>query len=102
LLVDIPLLEFPDGFAFGRKFDVGIGRMNARPGRVTHERHANFLQDASLHEAGIKGVAKIMEAHVTNGRLLEGRLPRALYDADRLAAEADDKTVWLTVVNQQL
>jgi len=37
---------------------------------MAHQRHADFLQDASLHQAGVKGVPKIMETHVAGGGAL--------------------------------
>ena len=55
---------------------------------MAHERHANFLQDAGLHQARVEGVPKIMKADVADGRVLERRLPRALDDADRLAPDS--------------
>ena len=52
---------------------------------MPHQRHANFLQDAGLHQAGVEGVAKIVKADVPNARVLERGLPRTLYDSDLLA-----------------
>jgi hypothetical protein len=64
LLVLHPLLEFPDRCSLGRKFDVGVNRVDFRARRVAHERHPDFLEDARFHEAGIERVAKIVETDV--------------------------------------
>ena len=58
---------------------------------MSHERHAHFLHDAGLHKAGIKGVAEIMEADVTDPSVPENRFPRRLDDPDRLAPELNDE-----------
>ena len=63
LLVD-PNLEFPDGFTLCRELDVGVRCVDFRARRVAHERHANFLQDAGLHQTRVEGVAEIVETHV--------------------------------------
>ena len=65
---------------------------------MTHERHANFLQDAGLHQPGIKGVAKIMKADVADCSILQGCLPGALDDADGFVAEAHDQAFSLAVL----
>jgi len=62
---------------------------------MAHERHANFLQDAGLHQAGVEGVAKIVKANVADTGALERGFPRALDDADRLALIAEDETLAL-------
>lgn len=56
---------------------------------MPHERHANFLQDAGFHQARVERVAEIMKTDVADFSVLERRLPRALNDADRTAAEVD-------------
>ena len=61
LLVFHPLLELFDGLALHGKLDVGVGRVNFRAWGMAHERHADFLQDAGLHQAGVEGVAKIVK-----------------------------------------
>ena len=60
---------------------------------MTHERHADFLQDAGLHQAGVEGVAEIVETDVADFGVFERRLPRALDDADRTALIVDDEAV---------
>ena len=82
LLVFHPLLQPLDGFALHRKLDVGVGRVNFRACGMAHERHADFLQDAGLHQAGVEGVAKIVKTDVAELRVFERSLPRALHDAD--------------------
>ena len=42
---------------------------------MTHERHADFLQDAGFHKACVKGVAEIVEAHVADTGVLQSRFP---------------------------
>ena len=64
LLVFHPLLELSDGFALHGKLNVGVGRVNFRAWGMAHERHADFLQDAGLHQAGIEGVAKVVKTEV--------------------------------------
>ena len=69
---------------------------------MAHQRHADFLQDAGLHEAGVEGVAKIVEADVADTCVFQRGFPRALDDADRLAAETDVDTFGLALCKQQL
>jgi hypothetical protein len=57
---------------------------------MAHERHANFLQDARFHQAGVERVAEIVETDVAELRVLERGFPRTLHDADRLAFVIDD------------
>ena len=64
-----PGLEFPDGFAFGRKLDVGVRCVHFAAYGMAHERHANLLQDAGLHQAGVEGVPKIVKADVADARI---------------------------------
>ena len=84
-----PLFEFPDGFALRRQLDVRVGRMNFRAGGVAHQGHADFLQDARLHQPRVERVAEIVETDVADSGILECRVPRALHDADRASAEVD-------------
>ena len=65
---------------------------------MAHERHADFLQDAGLHQAGIEGVAEIMETDVAELRIFERRLPRTFYDTDWLVFVADDQAFGLAVL----
>ena len=44
-----PLLELSNRFALHGKLDVGVGGVNFRARGMTHERHADFLQDAGFH-----------------------------------------------------
>ena len=102
LLQVYPLLQFPDGDALGRKLDVGVGRMHFRARGMAHERHANFLQDARLHQASVEGVAEIVETDVAETGVLQRGLPRAFHDADWAVAETDDETRVLPVFEQML
>ena len=101
LLVD-PELEFPDGFTLYRQLDVGISGVHPRSCGVAHERHANFLHDTGLHQAGIKGVAKVVKADVSNRSSSERGLPRAFYDADRSAFVFKDQSLLLAALKQML
>src|SRR5665213_2779004 len=65
---------------------------------MAHERHADFLQDAGLHQAGVEGVAEIVETDVAELRVFERGLPRALHDADWLVFVADDQAFGLAVL----
>ena len=69
---------------------------------MTHERHADFLQDAGLHQAGIEGVSEVVETDVAELRVFERSLPRTLHDADWFAFVADDQSFGLAVLNQIL
>ena len=51
---------------------------------MAHERHADFLQDAGLHQAGVEGVAEIVETDVAELRVFKRGLPGTLHDADWL------------------
>ena len=59
---------------------------------MAHERHANFLQDAGLHQASVERVAEIMETDVADARISQCGFPRALDDANRAAPKADDES----------
>ena len=69
LLLVYPGLEFPDGFALLRKLDVGVRCVHFAACGMAHQRHANFLQDAGLHEAGVKGMAEIVKTDVADARV---------------------------------
>ena len=69
---------------------------------MTHERHADFLHDAGLHQAGIEGVAEIVETDVAELRVFERSLPGTLHDADRPVFVADDQSFGLAVLKQVL
>jgi len=98
LLVFHPLLELSDGFALHGKLDVGVGRVNFRAWGMTHERHADFLQDAGFHQARIERVAEVVETDGAEIRVFERGLPRTLHDADWLAFVADDQSCGLAVL----
>jgi hypothetical protein len=100
-LVDLPRLQLPDRFALHRQLDVGVRCVNFRACGMAHERHADLLQDAGLHQAGVKRVAKVMEANVADSGVLEPRFPRALHNADRLAVKDDNQAFRLAVLEQE-
>ena len=102
LLVLHPFFEAPYGFAVCRKLNVGVNRVNFRTCRVAHERHANFLQDAGLHQARVERVAKIVKTDVAKFRVFKRGSPRAFYDPDRLALVVNDQPAVLTVLKQEL
>ena len=64
---------------------------------MAHERHADFLQDAGLHQASVKGMAEIVKADVADFGVSERGLPRALNDANWAASKADDEPFRLAV-----
>src|SRR4051794_13902562 len=65
---------------------------------MAHERHADFLQDARLHQTGVEGVAEIVETHVADSGVFQRGLPGALYDADLLPFVAKDNTVVTAII----
>ena len=67
---------------------------------MTHERHPDFLQDAGFHQAGVKGVAEIVETHVADPGIFQRRFPGALHDAQRLALVVKYQARGLTAVKQ--
>ncbi len=70
---------------------------------MTHERHPYVLDDSGLHQASVEGVAKIVKPNMAESSAPERTLPSSLHDADRLAAETDDKSrVGLATVEQEL
>lgn len=79
-----------------------VGRVNFRARRVAHERHANFLQDARFHQAGVERVAEIVKTDVAKLRVLERGCPRALHDANRLALIVDDQSAVFAALKQKL
>jgi hypothetical protein len=64
---------------------------------MTHERHADFLQDAGFHQARIERVAEVVKTDGAEIRVFERGLPRTLHDADWLAFVADDQAFGLAV-----
>ena len=89
LLLVYPDLESPDGFPFGRKLDMGVRCVHFAACGMAHQRHANFLQDASLHQAGVEGVPEIVKTDVADARMFECGSPRALHELDLLAVVAE-------------
>jgi len=67
---------------------------------MTHERHANFLQDAGFHQPGIERVTKVMKTDVTERSIFQRRLPGALDDPDWSAAKVDYQTSRFPVFKQ--
>jgi hypothetical protein len=69
---------------------------------MSHERHAYFLQDAGLHQARIKGVAKVVETNVADTRVLQRRLPRVLHTADGFVLMGNQEPGILAILDQHL
>ena len=92
LLAADPRLKLFDGCALHGKLDVGVDRVNFAAWGMAHQRHADFLQDAGLHQAGVEGVAKIVKTHVAKTCFFKRGLPRALHDADCIILVADDES----------
>lgn len=69
---------------------------------MAHERHANFLQDAGLHQASVERVAEIMETDVADARISQCGFPRALDDADRATTEVDHQSPFFPTFKQVL
>ena len=88
-----PGFELADRFALGRQFDVGVNGVNFGCGRVAHQSHPHFLEDASLHEAGVEGVAEIVKADVADTGVSQRSLPSSFYDADGLAVKLDHEAL---------
>jgi hypothetical protein len=101
LLFFQPHFELANRVAFRRKLDVGVRRVNLRTSRVAHERHADFLKDAGLHQARVEGVAEVVEANVPDSGTLERGLPRLLYEVDRAAVEIDHDAIRLLVLEEE-
>ena len=51
---------------------------------MTHERHADFLQDMGLHQAGVERMAEVVKADVANSGGFDRGLPATLHDANWL------------------
>src|SRR5437016_14250556 len=69
---------------------------------MAHQRHANFLHDAGLHQPGVESVAEIMKPHVPDACFFESRPPCRLDDLDRVAAELNQQTARLALRAEQL
>ena len=67
---------------------------------MAHERHANFLQNAGLHQAGVERVAEIMKTEVAESCITQRRVPSGFDDANRLVPEADDDPLLLAFLRQ--
>ena len=68
---------------------------------MPHERHANLLQDAGLHQARIEGVAEIVKADVANASVLQRGFPRTFYDPDGTAAKIDHESFGFPLLSQK-
>ena len=101
-MVSHPAFELFDGLPLHGKLDVGVNGVDSRTLGMTHQRHADFLQDAGLHQSRIKGVAEIVETNVADFGVFQCRLPRALHDADRSAVEVDHEAFSLAALKQML
>ena len=101
LLAD-PHVELLDCFPLDGQLDMRIGGVDSRTWGMAHERHANFLQDAGLHQARVEGVTKIVKTDVAQASILERRLPSALYVLNRLAIVGKDDPTGLVVLKQVL
>jgi hypothetical protein len=91
-----------DRVALHGQLDVGVCRVDFVAGRVAHQLHPHFLQNTGFHEAGVKGMAKVVESQMTDAGIPERRLPRPLYDAHRMILEVDDETLASTPTVQVL
>ena len=80
---------------------MGVNCVDSRARGVPHKRHANFLQDAGFHQPGVKRVPKIVKAYVADSGVLEGRLPRSLYDSDGASAKVDHEAFYPAVIDQE-
>ena len=69
---------------------------------MAHERHANFLHDSGFHQARIEGVAKIVEADVSDSGIFQRRFPGPLNDANGPALVIKDQSLWLAMLKQML
>lgn len=90
-------MELADRFALHRKFDMGVNGVDFGCGRVAHERHADLLEDAGLHQSCCECMSEIVETDMPDLGVLQGRFPGALYDADRVAAKLDHEALGLAV-----
>jgi hypothetical protein len=62
---------------------------------MTHQCHANLLQDAGFHKPRVEGMAEIVKTDVADTGIFQCGFPRALDDADRLPLVPDDETLIL-------
>ena len=69
---------------------------------MAHERHADFLQDAGLHEASVERVAEIVETDVAKSCVSQRGRPRAFDDPDWLSLVVDDQPAVLAVFKHKL
>lgn len=69
---------------------------------MAHECHAHFLQDTGLHQARVERMAEIVETCVADTGVLQCGIPRALHDADGLAAKLDHQAFGLAVLTEEL
>ena len=79
---------------------MGIRCVNSRSCGMSHQRHANLLQDAGFHQSSIEGMAEIVKTDMPDAGALKRGFPGAFHDADRAAAEIDHETLWFAVLNQ--
>ena len=42
---------------------------------MSHERHADFLQDAGFHQTGVEGMAEIVETHMPDTGIFQSGFP---------------------------
>lgn len=58
---------------------------------MAHQRHADFLQDAGLHQPSVKGVPEIVKPKMPDLGVSQSRRPSALDNPHPAAVEVDDQ-----------
>jgi len=100
--VDLPLFELSYRVALYGQLDVGVRGVDFRAWGMTHECHANFLQDLGFHQPSVEGVAEIMETDMADLRVLECSLPGAFNDPDWFALVGNHEAFGFAILQQQI
>ena len=97
-----PRFELPDGFALRRELDVGIDGVYVFTRGMTHEGFPHVRHDASFHEPGVEGMAKIVETEGANLGTADGCLPGSFDFVQRTAFKGENQSVGLGLSREQI
>ena len=61
------------------------------PEGVSEKRHTNLAGNAEFEQAGVEGVAQVVEADIADSRPADSRFPAGFEAADRPAFEGEDQ-----------
>lgn len=69
---------------------------------VSQEGHADLARNTELKQAGVEGVAQIVEADIPDSRSADGGFPAGFKAADRPAFEGEDQSGTLLPTGKEI